>query len=265
MNKKIARAAVIAVCAACAATSALSFTACGENYDPSTYYNKTISFTGKAYCRGFEDKGAYDNYHGDLGENTTHKEILETYWDNIDWSNWDNPPANTDAVKAELEKMKPEDYVKDISFTVTKTDTVTLTLNMPEDVAGKWGTSVTMPLIEDPNNIPPDMGYLSLTPGYIGAAAKVDGDERLAVTIWMVKNRVEINGKSQVMDTVNMTILSQRKNELGGYYQTTNTIIDTNHWQAIFNEKPIVNGDETHWSSVLRIDFCPEIIITDAQ
>lgn len=265
MNKKILKIALTAALAVgCAATAC--FAGCGDKgvWEATSYYGKTVTFTGKDFRRGFEEKGAWDNYGG-LGE-TTHKKIAETYWSDIDWAAsaptalFSTPPANIDALKAIVENYHHYEKWDGLSFTVTKEDTATITLNLPSGFSGfNLGTSVTMPLYEDNAKLSADYSdvYASdLQAGYHGVGVKADGNKRIVLDVWM--------SYSLGKNTVRFELRSEQKNEYDSFdviqkVSTTDASID-------LISKGTDNGDGTSSTdNILNISYYAEVTIEDKK
>lgn len=283
MNKKITKAAATTICAAaCAAAFALSAAGCGgEDYKAQSYYNKTITFTGGAYTYGFDTVGASDGYNdgkedGKGERDTTQRKIVEKYWDKIDWEEMGLIPApkNSDEVKTFLDtaQTKVFEVLKDLSFTVTKTDTVTLTVNMNDELKdfGGWGTSITVPLYENGEELNLEGFSYSLEEGYHGVGVKEDGNKRLIIEVMMTKPYADVGGKKNVYkDSAHITMHWDTKitNDDGGYYYNNVARIDT--WfdgLGNFTAKPVINAEGgEHIGTVLSVNYYPEITITDAQ
>ncbi len=281
MNKKIFKAAVASVCAACAVFSAVSLAACGGGGTPKSvkYYNKTITFTGKAYGYGFDTKGLVDSYNngkndGNGERNTTQRKILEKYWDNIDWdyTGIDPAPQNTDEVKEFLDLAQENTFKawKDLSFTVTKTDTVTITLNLPEEwqYLG-WGTSVTMPLYENEEEFASSTGiepwFSGLREGEFGVGVKVDGNKRIRVSVYTSNPSVNKGGKNVNMDTVSLSIFTETINEDGSINQGYSFDTGVSGMGSIYAKAVKLDDYTSSHDTILPISFYPEVTITDAE
>ena len=266
MKKNMFRIALVSALAIGCAATALS-AGCAKEYETKSYYNKTVTFTGNDFHRGFEQKGAYDNYgNGSLGE-TTYKKIAETYWGDIDWAEskptalFTAPPASVDAFKTIAENYHPYETWDGLSFTVTKEDSVTVTLNLPTNFSGfGWGTSVTMTLYEDKNKLQSDYSDINpseLEAGYHGMGVKADGDKRLVLDVRMAQS----TGK----DFAIFELRSEKKDGYG-YYETLKKVSTMTDGSIDLISKTVDNGDGSgSTKNVLNISYYAEITIVDKK
>lgn len=261
MNMKALRFTVIALCAA---VGAAAFAGCKKDGDVKSYYGKTVTFTGSDFRRGFEEKGAMDNY-GDLGD-TTYKKIAETYWNDIDWSEskpmsmFATPPVDVNALKTVADSFHPYEKWDGLSFTVTKEDTATVTLNLPSSFSGfGLGASVNMPLYEDNAELQADYSDIfasDLQAGYHGIGVKTDGDKRFVLEIWMSYS----GGK----DTVMFELRSENKNEYNTFYTVKKE--STRDASIDLISKPKDNGGGNFSTEyVLNISYYTEVRIEDKK
>lgn len=260
MNNKLLKLAAISVCAAvCTTALALSAAGCGGGGgEKQSYYGKTVTFTGEKFYVGLDKKGAYDNY-GDLGE-CSNKKILETYWNDIDWSQFKNPPANVDAFKTMIDEAKPYEKWANLSFSVTKADTATITVNLPSAFSSwGWGTSVTMPLYENKDKLNADYPSLGVgkleAEGYEGVGVKTDGDKMFKVSVSMNYNFY------LKKDIVSFDMEASVKNVSGNY--VTVQYISTSEANLDLQSKPVQVGEITSTKTVCSISLYPEITISD--
>lgn len=258
MNKRLLKATAVSVCTACAVASAALLTACGNKKGGAqSYYDKTITFTGNDFHRGFEEGGVIDNY-GSLGS-TTYKKIIETYWDDIDFSRLDNPPTDVDGFKTMIENFHPYQTWAGLSFTVTKADTVTITVNMPSSFASwGWGTSVTMPLYESEEALSAAYSDVytmgELRKGYYGTGVKVDGNKMLRVDVIM--------GYDYNKNKDDVTFIMSSQTKEGEQYNYDKGI--GQDMTLTLNSKPVDMGNGGFLSnSVLYVHYIPEVIITN--
>lgn len=282
MNKKFLKAAAITVCAAtCASAFALSAAGCGGGeVKAQSYYNKTITFTGKAYTYGFDTVGEVDNYNegkndGNGERDTTQRKILEKYWNDIDWkyTGLDPAPKDSDEVKTFLDTAQTKVFedMKDLSFTVTKTDTVTITLNLNEEFEDLgWGTSMTIPLYESDDEFKTSTGiepwFTGLKEGYFGAGVKVDGNKRIRVSIDTRKVFVDVGGKKNVYkDTVGLSIVTETIEEGGAVTQNSYLSTDILGSGTFYGKEEKIDEIATTHRGILYVGFYPEITITDAE
>lgn len=169
----------------CVITSVCMLTACN---DRTPYYNKTFTFTGEQSI-DWNGKNFADNY-GDLGVDVSQKQLIEKYWDKIDFSKTGISSAtNADDLIKKIESAKTYAVLKDVSLSFTGKDELQLTITLPAEFASwGYGETVMMPFAETQsqlNAIKPQELNLTIYEedlGYNGIGVKSIGDRTIVVT-----------------------------------------------------------------------------------
>lgn len=203
---------IIAVCVLlCAVMTAVSFAACQS--DDTTYYGKTYTITGAGLAVDWNEKIWADPMEdGMIQEYFSTRELLEKYWDNLDWEKIgkDDAPQNVDELISVLEKnIVPEFYkeMKGVKIEVGTKDNLTIKVSYPEDKG--FGKELTIDNISEIKNqegkhltyiysIAMEEGNYEFT-GYIDSVTNIDGKESLRFGIpWKIVSEdfVESNPSS---------------------------------------------------------------------
>lgn len=193
----------------CAVVCTVSLAACGSK-DNDPYYNKTYTLTGGAVI-DWTSKDFADNYKYAM-TNVSQKQILETYWDKIDWDRTlrhvENPPAHgsIDELIASFKDIEEKGYepYAGLKFSFSGKDDLKLTLTLNEFFTDKLGLSayydaeLTMPFAETPEQfeaIKPQTKYESPISydgeGYYGAGVYEGKDDHVLVVEFYVEKYVK--------------------------------------------------------------------------
>lgn len=179
----------------CVLACAFTFTACSNKDEQEPYYGKTYTFTGTATI-DWNSKQYRDNYKKADNKDHSQKELLEKYWDDIDWNKTfeiaglsanDVPHGSVAEFIAVFEETEKNlyDYAKGLEISVSNKSNPKLTITFPTGdndyfrgmLMDKYDSSkLTMPLCETNAKLAQNKPFDSFdlqsasydTPGYCG-------------------------------------------------------------------------------------------------
>lgn len=205
-------------------TAALSFvlavgllvgvTACGGSKDNEPYYNNTYTISGTCTI-DWDGKDYRDNYGQDSSKYFSQREIIEKYWDVIDWDktfamnnmDMDSLPAHG-SVDEFIQSFKEfEEYAYEslagLKISVSGKDNPTLTVTFTSEMmeypqlSNHYDAEITMPLCETNEQFAanqPFAGYNQHsfdTPGYCGIGVYKTEDNHVLTVDFNVEKYVK--------------------------------------------------------------------------
>lgn len=214
----------------CAVLFTTLFAACQES--ETTYYGKTYTLTGAGLSVDWDDKIWTDPLETSPGlnpEKYSSRELLEKYWDDIDWQkNGINAiPQNVDQLISHIEQnVIPTFYeeMKGLKLEVGTKDNLTLKVTYPSDKG--FGTTLTIDkLTEIKNSEGRNATYKQTVPigeenyeysGYLSAVINHDGKE--SVTFGVPWKNIDDNFVESNPSTIGNIALKAIKMANGATY-----------------------------------------------